>query len=62
MLHTLELPKLPEEADGSELWTWLEFINAESEAELKILVKREPKMRAPEVIGNKPRSCDPGIA
>ena len=35
------------EADGSELWTWLEFINAESEEELKMLVKREPKMRAP---------------
>jgi predicted transposase/invertase (TIGR01784 family) len=44
-IHTLELPKLPAEADGSELWTWLEFINAESEEELKMLVKREPKMK-----------------
>jgi len=45
-IHTLELPKLPLEADGSELWTWLELINAESEEELKMLVKKEPKMRA----------------
>ena len=46
-IHTLELPKLPAEADGSELCTWLEFIKAESVEELKMLVKREPKMRAP---------------
>ena len=46
-IHTLELPKLPAEADGSELWTWLEFINAESEEELKMLLKKEPKMRGP---------------
>ena len=45
-IHTLELPKVPAEADGSELWTWLEFIKAESEEELKMLVKKEPKMKA----------------
>ena len=46
-IHTLELPKLPAEADGSELWAWLELINAESEEELKMLVKKEPKMKTP---------------
>jgi predicted transposase/invertase (TIGR01784 family) len=46
-IHTLELPKLPEKPDGTDLWDWLEFINAESEEELAVLVQNSPQMKAP---------------
>jgi len=45
-IHTLELSKLPRETDGSDLWAWLEFMNAESEEELMVLREKEPKLRA----------------
>jgi len=45
--HTLELSKLPKESDGTDLCNWLEFINADSEEDLKMLAKKSPKMKAP---------------
>ena len=46
-IHTLELPKLPQETDGTDLWDWLEFINADSEEELTVLAQKSPKMKMP---------------
>ena len=46
-IHTLELPKLPKASDGTDLWDWLEFINADSEEELAVLAQRSPQMKAP---------------
>jgi predicted transposase/invertase (TIGR01784 family) len=46
-IHTLELPKLPNESDGTELCDWLEFINADSEEVLKVLAQKSPQMRVP---------------
>jgi predicted transposase/invertase (TIGR01784 family) len=46
-IHTLELSKLPKTIDGSSLRDWLDFINANTEEELKMLAKRNPAMKAP---------------
>ena len=46
-IHTLELPKLPKVSDGTDLCDWLEFINADSEKELKMLAQRSPQMKDP---------------
>ena len=46
-IHTLELPKLPKESDGSDLYDWLEFINADSEEELSVIAQKSPQMKAP---------------
>ena len=46
-IHTLELPKLPTESDGTDLWDWLEFINADSEEELAVLAQKRPQMKNP---------------
>ena len=46
-IHTLELPKLPKESDGTDLWNWLKFINADSEEELNVLTQKSPGMKAP---------------
>jgi predicted transposase/invertase (TIGR01784 family) len=39
-IHTLELPKLPHDTDGTLLYDWASFIAAETEEELKMLAKR----------------------
>jgi len=46
-IHTLELSKLPTETDGTDLWSWLEFINANSEEALTVLAQKSPKMKMP---------------
>jgi predicted transposase/invertase (TIGR01784 family) len=46
-VHTLEIPKLPVISDGTDLWSWLEFIKAGSKEELAMLVQNNPQMQAP---------------
>ena len=46
-IHTLELSKLPKNSDGTELYDWLEFINADSEEELNMLAQKRPQMKDP---------------
>jgi predicted transposase/invertase (TIGR01784 family) len=41
-INTLELLKLPEGADGSELYDWAKFIAAETEEELNMIAERNP--------------------
>jgi predicted transposase/invertase (TIGR01784 family) len=41
-IHTLELPKLPEQWDETKLCVWLEFIRASKEEEFDMLAKRDP--------------------
>jgi predicted transposase/invertase (TIGR01784 family) len=36
----LELPKVPEEDDGSGLWPWLQYFKCRTEEELSMLVKK----------------------
>jgi predicted transposase/invertase (TIGR01784 family) len=44
-IHTLELEKLPENADGTELYDWAKFIAAETEEELNMIAERNPEVR-----------------
>lgn len=44
-IHTLELPKLPKKTDGSELWNWLKFIDAETEDELTMVAEKSPQVK-----------------
>jgi predicted transposase/invertase (TIGR01784 family) len=48
-IHTLELRKLPEVADGSQLYDWASFINAETKEELEMIATRNPDFRQPVV-------------
>ena len=44
-IHTLELRKLPEGADGTELYDWAKFIDAETEEELVVIEQRNPTIK-----------------
>ena len=44
-INTLELTKLPVEADQSELWYWLRFIESDDEGELEMIAERNPQMK-----------------
>jgi len=44
-VHTLELSKIPTEADGSRLCNWMEFIKAEGESELEAVAQRDPLIK-----------------
>ena len=46
-IHILELSKLPKESDGTNLYDWLEFINADSEEELTMIAEKKAHMEAP---------------
>jgi predicted transposase/invertase (TIGR01784 family) len=43
-IHTLELGKLPDGTDGTELYDWAKFIAAETEEELTMLAERNPQV------------------
>jgi len=44
-INILELKKLPKIDDGSNLWAWMKFFNAESKEELDMLVAERPQMK-----------------
>jgi len=44
-IHTLELSKLPEDEDGTRLYDWAKFINAETEEEFKMAAERNPEVK-----------------
>ncbi|MCL2020290.1 MAG: Rpn family recombination-promoting nuclease/putative transposase [Oscillospiraceae bacterium] len=56
-IHTLELNKLPTSTDGTELYDWAKFINAETEEELDMLTERNPQFR-PTVVKLRELSAD----
>ena len=43
-INTLELSKLPQDTDGSELWYWMKFIKSDDEEVLNMLAQRNPQM------------------
>jgi predicted transposase/invertase (TIGR01784 family) len=43
-VNTLELPKLPEKADGTALWDWLKFVDARKEEDLTMLTEKNPQV------------------
>jgi predicted transposase/invertase (TIGR01784 family) len=43
-IHTLELNKLPEIADGTQLYDWAKFIAANNEEDLAMVAERNPQV------------------
>jgi predicted transposase/invertase (TIGR01784 family) len=43
-IHTLELRKLPDRDDGTELYDWVKFISAETEEELNMVAEKNPQI------------------
>jgi len=44
-IHTLELPKLPGDTDGTPLWDWLKFLDAKTEEELNMIAQKSPQVK-----------------
>jgi predicted transposase/invertase (TIGR01784 family) len=44
-VHTLEIPKLPQNADGTVLWQWLKFLGAKKQEELTMLAEKNPDVK-----------------
>ena len=44
-INTLELSKLPQDEDNSELWYWMKFIKSDDEEVLDMLAQRNPQMQ-----------------
>ena len=44
-IYTIELCKLPEYTDGTALYDWAKFIDAETEEELEMVAQRNPQIR-----------------
>ena len=44
-IHTLEFSKLPEGVDGTLLYDWAKFIDAETEEELNMVAERNPEVQ-----------------
>ena len=42
--NTLELPKLPQDGDGTPLWDWLRFVGARRKEELDMLAEKNPQV------------------
>jgi predicted transposase/invertase (TIGR01784 family) len=43
-IHTLELPKIPKDNDGTALWKWLRFISSETRDEFESLAGKDAAM------------------
>ena len=43
-VYTIELGKLPQVADGTELYDWAKFIAADTEEELEMIAQRNPQV------------------
>jgi predicted transposase/invertase (TIGR01784 family) len=44
-VNTLELPKLPQDEDGTPLWDWLKFLSAQEKEELTMLAEKNPQVK-----------------
>jgi predicted transposase/invertase (TIGR01784 family) len=41
-VHLIELPKLPKEDDGSDLWWWMRFLTVKTKEELAMIAEKNP--------------------
>jgi len=44
-VYTLELPKVPEESDGSAGWAWMQFLRSRQKEEFEMVAERNPEIR-----------------
>jgi predicted transposase/invertase (TIGR01784 family) len=44
-VYTIELPKVPEQSDGSALWEWLQFLKSREKEEFEMIAAKNPLIR-----------------
>ena len=44
-VDTLELSKLPQKDDNTELWSWLKFLKSENEEEFEMIETKSPELK-----------------
>ena len=44
-IHTLELPKIPGDSDGTPLWNWMKFLAVRSREDLDMIAERSPEVK-----------------
>jgi predicted transposase/invertase (TIGR01784 family) len=44
-VNTLEMTKIPESGDGTELWNWMKFLSAQRKEELDMIAERSPQVK-----------------
>ena len=44
-VNALELAKLPEHGDGTELWNWMKFLSAEKKEDLDMIAEKSPQVK-----------------
>ena len=44
-VNTLELTKLPQTEDGTELWRWMKFLSAQNKEELDMIAEKSPQVK-----------------
>jgi predicted transposase/invertase (TIGR01784 family) len=44
-VNTLELTKLPETEDGTQLWDWMKFLSAKRREDLEMLAEKNPQVK-----------------
>ena len=44
-VNTLELEKLPDTEDGTELWNWLKFLSTERKEDLLMIAEKSPQVK-----------------
>lgn len=44
-INTLELPKLPQDDDKSDLWNWMKFLKSENEEEFKMVETKSNELK-----------------
>jgi predicted transposase/invertase (TIGR01784 family) len=44
-IHTLEIPKLPNNEDGTPLWVWMKFLDARTEEDLNMIAEKSPQVK-----------------
>ena len=44
-IHTLEIPKLPNNEDGTPLWVWMKFLDARTEEDLNMIAQKSPQVK-----------------
>ncbi len=44
-VNTLELPKLPAQDDGTELWNWMRFLSARGKEDFEMIAEKNPQIR-----------------
>ncbi|MCL1992368.1 MAG: Rpn family recombination-promoting nuclease/putative transposase [Spirochaetes bacterium] len=49
-IHILELPKLPEKDDGTELWAWTKFFTLIDKKEFEMLAETHPKTKIKQAV------------